>query len=125
MAANLQEMKTRKLWIIISCVLLLVTIHIVLFARLLMTDNALTSIRNIKPFAARGALAFALRARSTPYSAEADCTKWSLKSDAINAASPAITLDSSKFLYPGFLWGPNNQMIEFWHAIYIAIRLNR
>jgi len=38
---------------------------------------------------------------------------------------PRIKLDSKRFLYPGVFNGPSNQVIQFWQAVYAAIRLNR
>ena len=54
-----------------------------------------------------------------------DCSDWTLPDiNKINEKS-SISLDPEKFLYPGLLWGPNNQIMGLKHAVYVAIRLNR
>jgi len=39
--------------------------------------------------------------------------------------SPQILLNPDRFLYPGLVWGPGNQMVGLWQSMYLAIRLNR
>jgi len=47
------------------------------------------------------------------------CVDWSKQIE------PRIKLDSKRFLYPAVFNGPSNQVIQFWQAVYAAIRLNR
>jgi len=46
-------------------------------------------------------------------------TNWS------NEIIPVIKLDPGRFLYPGLVYGPNNQICGLHDAIYLSIRLNR
>ena len=38
---------------------------------------------------------------------------------------PQIKLDPDRYLYPGIVYGPNNQIVGLIQSIYIAIKLNR
>ena len=54
-----------------------------------------------------------------------NCSSWDFpKKIQINKA-PQIPLDPDRFLYPGVIWGPYNQILGLQHAIYLTIRLNR
>lgn len=66
--------------------------------------------------------ALKLRSNSSYQCGDESETDWiSIKSNVI----PAIELDRNRFLYPVLTNGPNNQLIGFRDAVYLAIRLNR
>lgn len=51
---------------------------------------------------------------------------WKTDWEAIKkAGKPLIYLDSSRFLYPVLVNGPNNQLIGLRDSLYLAVRLNR
>ncbi|XP_076817900.1 uncharacterized protein LOC143463324 isoform X2 [Clavelina lepadiformis] len=55
-----------------------------------------------------------------------NCTLWEpYRDDLITPFSTRIKLNPSRFLYPGFYGGPNNQIMGLHQSIYVAIRLNR
>ncbi|CAK8679898.1 unnamed protein product [Clavelina lepadiformis] len=55
-----------------------------------------------------------------------NCTLWEPYPDDLIATFPSrIKLNPSRFLYPGFYGGPNNQIMGLLQSIYVAIRLNR
>ncbi|XP_076817899.1 uncharacterized protein LOC143463324 isoform X1 [Clavelina lepadiformis] len=55
-----------------------------------------------------------------------NCTLWEPYRDDLIATLPSrIQLNPSRFLYPGFYGGPNNQIMGLLQSIYVAIRLNR
>ena len=54
-----------------------------------------------------------------------DCSSWEIPSNWKSENNPLIKLDPKRFLYPGLLYGPNNQITGFKETIYLAIRLNR
>ena len=54
-----------------------------------------------------------------------NCSDWAFPRKFQEAKHPKINLNSEKFLYPGLIWGPNNQITGFKKSIYLAIRLNR
>ena len=54
-----------------------------------------------------------------------DCSLWKIP-DRLNVSKkPLIKLNPSLYLYPGMVGGPNNQIVRFIQAIYLAVRLNR
>jgi len=56
---------------------------------------------------------------------KASCTCHCIRANWSTAVVPQIPLDPDRFLYPGLIGGPNNQLVGLWESIYIAIRLNR
>nr|CAB3263285.1 uncharacterized protein LOC108950060 [Phallusia mammillata] len=59
-------------------------------------------------------------------SEQQDCLLWDKQPNLWDIdLEPQIKLDSTKFLYPGLIWGPNNQIVGLWQSIYLALRLNR
>ena len=55
-----------------------------------------------------------------------NCTLWEpYRDDLITPFSTRIKLNPSRFLYPGFYGGPNNQIMGLHQSIYVAISLNR
>ncbi|XP_076815081.1 uncharacterized protein LOC143461157 isoform X2 [Clavelina lepadiformis] len=54
-----------------------------------------------------------------------NCSTWRKPLHNVSALSSQITLAPDRFLYPGLIWGPNNQVIGLFQSIYVAIRLNR
>ena len=55
----------------------------------------------------------------------ADCSLWEIPSNWKSENNPLIKLNPERFLYPGLMYGPNNQITGFKETIYLAIRLNR
>ncbi|CAK8689387.1 uncharacterized protein LOC143459947 isoform X2 [Clavelina lepadiformis] len=53
------------------------------------------------------------------------CSTWRKPLHNVSALSSQITLAPDRFLYPGLIWGPNNQIVGLFQSIYVAIRLNR
>ena len=54
-----------------------------------------------------------------------DCTLWQFPDQLQSFNRPRITLHPNRFLYPGLIWGPNNQIEGLMHVIYLSISLNR
>ena len=54
-----------------------------------------------------------------------DCSEWAFPATFKEIKGTQIVLNSDKFLYPGLIWGPNNQIIGLKNSIYLAITLNR
>ena len=54
-----------------------------------------------------------------------DCSAWTFPATFKEIKDPQIVLNSDKFLFPGLIWGPNNQIIGLKNSIYLAIALNR
>jgi len=51
---------------------------------------------------------------------------WSCKrTNWTEQVKPLLRLDPTRFLYPGLVGGPNNQLCGLMDSIYLAIRLNR
>ncbi|XP_078495031.1 uncharacterized protein LOC108950060 [Ciona intestinalis] len=53
------------------------------------------------------------------------CASWRTEINWSKPVKPTIQLDPGKYLYPGLIWGPNNQIVGLWQSMYLAIRLNR
>ena len=54
-----------------------------------------------------------------------NCSDWAFPTKFEKIKHPKIILNSDRFLYPGLIWGPNNQIIGLKNSIYLAIMLNR
>ncbi|XP_076813384.1 uncharacterized protein LOC143459948 [Clavelina lepadiformis] len=54
-----------------------------------------------------------------------NCSTWRKPLRNVSALSSQIILAPDRFLYPGLIWGPNNQIVGLFQSIYVAIRLNR
>ena len=54
-----------------------------------------------------------------------NCTLWRFPSEVDTDRTPRLQLDPNRFLYPGLIWGPNNQIKGLQQAVYLAIKLNR
>ena len=54
-----------------------------------------------------------------------NCSDWAFPTTFKEIKHPKIILNSNRFLYPGLIWGPNNQIIGLKNSIYLAIKLNR
>ena len=54
-----------------------------------------------------------------------NCTMWQFPDQLQSFDQPRIILDPNRFLYPGLIWGPNNQINGLMHTIYLSITLNR
>jgi len=51
---------------------------------------------------------------------------WSCKrTNWTEQVKPLLQLDPTRFLYPGLVGGPNNQLCGLLDSVYLAIRLNR
>nr|XP_018670283.1 uncharacterized protein LOC108950060 [Ciona intestinalis] len=53
------------------------------------------------------------------------CASWRTGINWSKPVKPTVHLNSEKYLYPGLIWGPNNQIVGLWQSMYLAIRLNR
>ena len=56
---------------------------------------------------------------------EDTCSDWNFSKKIQVEKKPQIVLDPNRFLYPGLIGGPNNQILGLQQSIYLTIRLNR
>ena len=54
-----------------------------------------------------------------------NCSFWSYPAEVKTFENPRIKLDPTRFIYPGIVWGPNNQVIGMVDSTLFAIKLNR
>ena len=54
-----------------------------------------------------------------------NCSLWSFPNKVQAIENPRIRLDPNRFLYPGLIWGLNNQLIGLRESTFLAISLNR
>ena len=54
-----------------------------------------------------------------------DCFTWKYSKLQNKKKTPAVKLDPKRILYPGIVWGPNNQLKGLKESIYLAVRTNR
>ena len=62
---------------------------------------------------------------STQKEDSSNCDDWGIPEKWNPNASPQIGTNPDLLLYPGLVWGPNNQIVGFKVSILLAIRLNR